>query len=162
MSRVGNFDGKSLDQGNSSGVLEDIKGTVKIAVDEGDKRQQPEGQTSKALKAPVEAGRITTKDGQNLSITLRGKGYNNFAQLSFQKGETFTLAVTSKEEGELEIGLLSISTEQEYGEFVKTGTGKVSITIPEDGEYRIYVRNHATDTADFQLRLSKAIEGPIA
>lgn len=159
---IGNFDGKSLDKKNSSGVLKNIKGTLKIAVDEGDKRQQQEGQPSKSLAAPVEGGRITTRDGQNLSITLRGNGYNNFAELSFQKGETFTLLVTSKEEGELEIGLLSISTGEEYGEFVKTGTGKVSITIPEDGDYLIYIRNHASVAADFKLELSKAIEGPIA
>lgn len=114
-----------------------------------------------ALAAPVEAGRITTRDGQNLSITLNGGGYNNFAELPFQKGEKFTLSVTSQEERELEIGLLSISTDQEYGEVVKTGTGTVSITIPEDGEYRIYVRNHAADAAEFTLQLSKAIEGPI-
>lgn len=159
---IGNFDGKSLDKKNSSGVLENITGTVKIVVDEGAKRQQQEGKSSKSLAAPVEGGRITTRDGQNLSITLRGNGYNDFAELPFQKGETFTLSVTSKEERELEIGLLSISTDQEYGEFVKTGTGKVSITIPEDGDYRIYIRNHASDTADFKLELSKAIEGPIA
>lgn len=158
---IGNFDGKSLDKGNSSGVLDNITGTVSIAVDEGDKHKQSNEQALESLEAPEVGGFITTSDGQNLSVSIKGKGYNNFAELPFKKGETFTMWITSKEERELEIGLLSISTEQEYGEVIKTGTGEVSITIPEDGDYRVYIRNHDSRSADFELQLSQAIEGPI-
>lgn len=159
---VGNFDGKSLDPENSSGALRNIKGTVKLAVDEGDSRQQSEGQAGEIKGAPVEGGSISTRDGEHLSVSaFRSGEYTNFAELPFQQGETFTLSVISQEALDLEVGLLSISTDEEFGERVKSLTGEVSITIPEDGEYRIYLRNHATEPADFELHLSKAIEGPI-
>lgn len=76
---IGNFDGKSLDKGNSSGVLENITGSVSIVVDEGDKHKQSNEQASESLAAPEVGGFITTSDGQNLSVTINGKGYNNFA-----------------------------------------------------------------------------------
>jgi len=118
----------------------------------------------KASEAPtsvIETGSIETKDGKNLSIWLGGEATNNFGELPFNKGESFTLTVTSEEERSLEIGLISISTEQVYSELVKTGKGTVVISIPEDGKYRVYVRNKSLDAADFDLKLSKAIKGPI-
>jgi hypothetical protein len=78
-------------------------------------------------------GGIETKDGKNLSIRLTGGASIQFGELPFQKGETFTLSVISEEERALAIGIMSISTEQVYSDLVKTGTGTVSITIPEDG-----------------------------
>lgn len=118
-------------------------------------------QASKAPSSAIETGGIETKDGKNLSIRLTGGASIQFGELPFQKGETFTLSVISEEERALAIGIMSISTEQVYSDLVKTGTGTVSITILEDGDYRIYVSNKASDAADFELKLSKAIEGPI-
>jgi hypothetical protein len=126
-----------------------------------EKIPQSAEQTSGAPSSAIESGGIETKDGKNLSIRLTGGAYINFGEMPFQKGETFTLSVISEEESALEIGIMSISTEQVYSDLVKTGTGTVSITIPEDGDYRIYVSNKASDAADFKLKLSKAIEGPI-
>lgn len=119
-------------------------------------------QTSEAPVSAVEAGGIETKDGKNLSIKLNGEATINFAELPFQKGEVFTLSVVSEEERALEIGIMSISTKQVYSDLVKSRTGSVNITVPEDGDYRIYISNKASDAANFELKLSKAIEGPIA
>lgn len=116
---------------------------------------------SEAPTSVIVAGSIETRDGKDLFIKLVGGASNNFGELPFKKGESFTLLVTSEEERALEIGLMSISTEQVYSELVRTGTGTVVIPIPEDGKYRVYVNNKSSYAADFELKLSKAIEGPI-
>ena len=116
---------------------------------------------SKAPSPAMESGGIETKDGKHLFIWLAGGASVQFGELSFQKGETFTLSVFSEEERALAIGIISISTGQVYSDLVKTGTGTVSIPIPEDGDYRVHVGNQSSDAANFELRLSQAIPGAI-
>ena len=110
----------------------------------------------------MEGGSIETKDGQNLSVRLAGGASVQFGELAFRKGETFELSASGEAERPLKLGIVSISTGQVYGDLVETGTGTVSLAIPEDGEYRIYVGNEASAPAVFELRLSRAIDGPIA
>lgn len=109
----------------------------------------------------IEVGSIETNDGKNLKISMGGGTENNFGKLSFRKGDTFKISVVSENDGELEIGIMSITTEQVFSDIVKNGEGKFIITIPEDGEYRIYVSNKDEQSAIFDMKLSKAIEGPI-
>lgn len=157
---IGNFDGKSLDPDNSGGLLENIQGTVRIVVDEGAKRKPTPEPLSETKGAPAQGGSIATQDGQHLSVSAFRR-YTNFAKVPFQKGETFTLSVIGEEALDVEVGLLLISTDAEFGGRVNAAGGEVNITIPADGEYRIYMRNHAEEPANFELHLSKVIEGPL-
>ncbi|MGW8444242.1 hypothetical protein ACWGXJ_25355 [Paenibacillus sp. S33] len=111
--------------------------------------------------ASIKVGTIDTKDGKNLKISMAGGTKNNFGELSFHKGETFTISVESKYQGELEIGIMSITTEQVFSDIVSVEKGEFIIKIPEDGDYRIYVGNKDVKSTTFDLKLSKAIEGPI-
>lgn len=56
-----------------------------------------------------QAGSIETKDGKDLFIRIIGESSNNFGELPFRKGESFTLSVRTEEESSLEIGIMSIS-----------------------------------------------------
>lgn len=107
-------------------------------------------------------GMIETKDGKNLDIYMDELSRsNNFGELPFEQGESFKMIVTSEELNQLEIGLMSISSEQIYSEVVESGTGSVVIKVPESGMYRIYVNKISSEPAHFKLELGKAIEGPI-
>ncbi|MDQ0170630.1 hypothetical protein [Paenibacillus tundrae] len=106
-------------------------------------------------------GMIETKDSKNLDIYMSASRSNNFGQLPFKQDESFKMVVTSEKVNELEIGLMSIANERIYSEIVKSGTGSVTIKVPESGMYRIYVNNLSPDSVQFQLKLGKAIEGPI-
>jgi hypothetical protein len=94
-------------------------------------------------------------------LLMSGGAKNYFGELSFRKGETFKISVVSENDVELEIGILSITTEQVFSDIVKSGEGEFTITIPEAGEYRIYVSNKDEQSTNFVMKLSKAIEGPI-
>lgn len=72
------------------------------------------------------------------------------------------MSVVNEEEKTLEIGIMSISTKQVYSDLVKSRIGSVNVTVSEDGNYRIYIGNKASEAANFELNFSKAIEGPIA
>ncbi|WP_338542486.1 hypothetical protein [Paenibacillus tundrae] len=106
-------------------------------------------------------GMIETKDSKNLDIYMSASRSNNFGQLPFKQDESFKMVVTSEKVNELEIGLMSMTDEQIYSEIVESGTGSVTIKVPESGMYRIYVNNLSPDSVQFQLKLGKAIEGPI-
>lgn len=109
----------------------------------------------------IAVGSIETNDGKNLKISMGGGTENNFGKLSLRKGETFNISVVSGNDGELEIGIMSITTEQVFSHIVKSEEGEFIITIPEDGEYRIYVSNKNDLPVTFDMKLSKAIEGPV-
>nr|WP_154892614.1 hypothetical protein [Paenibacillus xylanexedens] len=109
----------------------------------------------------IKVGTIESKDGKSLKISMDGGSKNNFGVLTFHKGETFTISVESEYQGELEIGIMSKTTEKVFSEVVKSEKGEFNITIPEDGEYRVYVGNKDAKATNFILKLSKAIEGPI-
>ncbi len=107
------------------------------------------------------SGEIDTMDGKDLSIWLTAGSSNNFGERDLLKGEAITWTVECEQERELNIGIMSISTEKVYSEIVKVGTGTITFTIPEDGNYRIYVENNSLDDANFHLILDKKLEGPI-
>lgn len=106
-------------------------------------------------------GMIESKDSKNLDIYMSDSRSTNFGQLPFKQSESFKMVVTSEKVNELEIGLMSMTDEQIYSEIVESGTGNVTIKVPESGMYRIYVNNLSPDSVQFQLKLGKAIEGPI-
>lgn len=118
-------------------------------------------QVSGTETSSIKVGSIETNDGKNLKISMDGGTKNNFGELSFRKGETFKISVLSENDGELEIGILSINTEEVFSDIVKSRENEVIITVPEDGEYRIYISNKDEQSATFDMKLSKAIEGPI-
>lgn len=112
-------------------------------------------------------------DKENIEITTSISSYDNknyniwfvedvtFGYLPLKKGEDFSLTVTSKQKRTIEIGIKSVSTDQLYSQKVKSGTGTMITTIPEDGEYRIYVKNHsAAKAVEIDLMLSKTMIGP--
>ncbi|MBN2981360.1 MULTISPECIES: hypothetical protein [Cohnella] len=109
----------------------------------------------------IEAGSIETMDGQDLSIGLGGERSNNFAIIPWTKGETVEFSVENESESKLEIGIMSVATERIYSRIVEYGSETVAIPVPEDGEYRIYVKNHDSEAARFRLILSEPIEGPL-
>ncbi|WP_139992214.1 hypothetical protein [Paenibacillus paridis] len=117
---------------------------------------------AKTLESQVNmSGSIETNDGKNLSIWMAPMRSNNFGIIPWTQGETFTLTVESVREQELEIGIMSVSTDEIYSETIESGTGSVDIVIPEDGDYRVFIQNNELNKAEFLLKLSKAIEGPI-
>lgn len=107
------------------------------------------------------AGGIDTTDGKDLSIWLIAGSSNNFGERALVKGETITWTVKCEQERELIIGIMSMSTEIVYSELVKVGTGTVTLTIPKDGDYRIYVKNNSLSDANFRLILDRKLEGAI-
>ncbi|OAB40870.1 hypothetical protein PMSD_00840 [Paenibacillus macquariensis subsp. defensor] len=120
------------------------------------KEEAPQDQSTVRL-----AGGIETTDGKDLAIWLIAGSSNNFGERALVKGETITWNVKSEQDRELIIGIMSVSTEKVYSELVKVGTGTVSLTIPEDGDYRIYVKNNSVSDANFRLILDRKLEGAI-
>ncbi|RXZ79093.1 M56 family metallopeptidase [Paenibacillaceae bacterium] len=108
-----------------------------------------------------EGGGIQSSDGKLLSIWLGANQSTNFGKAAWAEGETITWKVESEDAGELEIGVISVTTNIVYSETVRTGTGNVVLTIPEDGEYRIYINNKSSESANFQLELHEPMEGPL-
>lgn len=106
-------------------------------------------------------GGIDTTDGKDLLVGLTAGSTNNFGKRDLVKGEVITWTIESEQERILEIGIMSVSTKKVISELVKSGTGAVTLTIPEDGDYRIYVKNNSVDDAKFLLKLDKKLEGPI-
>lgn len=109
----------------------------------------------------IVAGSIETKDGKDLSIWLAAGNDNNFAVMDRTQGETLTMRVESEQEGKLEVGIMSVSTDKIYSKSVPHGTGTVTITVPADGEYRVYIKNHSVEEAHFRLILDKQLTGPL-
>ncbi|OPA73049.1 hypothetical protein BVG16_30745 [Paenibacillus selenitireducens] len=109
----------------------------------------------------IKLGGIDTSDGKDLLIWLIGGSSNNFGKRDLVKGETITWTVACEQERELKIGIMSVSTKKIYSEIVNDGTGTVTFTIPEDGDYRIYVENNSLDDAHFHLILDEKLEGAI-
>lgn len=118
-------------------------------------------ENGKSEASSIKVGTIESKDGKSLKISMAGGSKNNFGELAFHNGETFTISVESEYQGELEIGIMSITTEKVFSEVVKSEKGEFNITIPEDGRYRVYIGNKDAKSTTFILKLSKAIEGPI-
>lgn len=111
--------------------------------------------------APVAGATISSTDGRVLDVSLQAEGMINFSVLSLQQDDVFTLDVSGLQAGVLEVGLLSIANNQIHTGTVNSEQNHVSITVPESGEYRIYLHNLANQRAEFQLELGEAIEGPI-
>ncbi|MFM1654771.1 M56 family metallopeptidase [Brevibacillus sp. B_LB10_24] len=118
------------------------------------------GPTQSSEGAAREGGGISTSNGKDLTVWLAAEHENNFGQAAWAKGETVTWSVACEQVRELEIGIMSVSTEKVYSKRVATGTGTITITVPEDGDYRIYVKNHAKEVAKFLLKLDKDF-GPL-
>jgi len=112
-------------------------------------------------ESPIAVGFIETKDGQTLDIQMAPGTSNNFGIMPRSKGEMVSMSVSSDQERALVVGIMSVSTEEIYSERLETGTGTITVTVPEDGDYRIYVSNDAIVAAHFQLKLDRALEGPI-
>lgn len=94
-------------------------------------------------------------------VRLTAGGNNNFWEIGLLKGEVITWTIESEQGRILEIGIMSVSTKKVISEMVNYGTCIVILTIPEDGDYRIYVKYNSVDDAKFLLRLDKKLEGPI-
>ncbi|WP_277468366.1 MULTISPECIES: hypothetical protein [unclassified Paenibacillus] len=71
------------------------------------------------------------------------------------------MKVESDQEYKLEIGIMSVSSNQVYSEVVPGGTGEIKITVPADGDYRVYIKNHAAKEAHFRLILDEPLTGPL-
>lgn len=113
-------------------------------------------------KSVVVIGGISASaDGKEMSIQMAGGSSNNFAQETWAKGETISFSVSNSQEQELEIGIMSIATEEVFSGNIRTGTGTVDIKVPEDGNYRIYIKNHSADVADFEVKLNKELLSPL-
>ncbi|WP_054941318.1 hypothetical protein [Paenibacillus ihuae] len=109
----------------------------------------------------IVSGGIETKDGKDLSIWLAAGRDNNFAVMSRKQDETLTMSVESEQEIKLEIGIISVSSDKIYSESIPSGTGTVTITVPEDGDYRVYIKNHSALEAHFRLILDEPLTGPL-
>lgn len=118
--------------------------------------------TTSSKESVVATAEISASaDGKDLKIRMSGGNSNNFGRETWGKGEIISFSVTNSEEQELEIGLMSVETEEIISETLRTGTGIVEITIPEDGVYRIYIKNHAPDPANFEVNLNKELLSPL-
>ncbi|MFE4710285.1 hypothetical protein ACFRAM_05350 [Paenibacillus sp. NPDC056722] len=119
-------------------------------------------ETQPAEVASLVLGGIETSDGKKLTIDLGAGRDNNFAKMAWKKDEDIIFSVQCEQEQELEVGIMSVSTDEVYSGTVATGTGKVTITVPKDGDYRVYIKNHTDHAAHFILELNKKLEGPLA
>lgn len=71
------------------------------------------------------------------------------------------MSVESGQENELEIGIKSVSSDRVYSESIPSGTGTVTITVPEDGEYHVYLKNKSAVEAHFRLIMDEPLTGPL-
>jgi len=111
--------------------------------------------------AAVEGGSIRTSDGKELLIQLAAGTGNNFGKTARVNGEKIIFSVECDKARELEIGIISADTGRIYSQIVNVGTGVVEVAVPADGDYRIYVHNHANEAAQFRLTLNKPIDAPL-
>ncbi|WP_221797977.1 hypothetical protein [Paenibacillus typhae] len=109
----------------------------------------------------VVAELLSTSDGKDLSVTLAAGNDTNFAIMNEKQGVILTMRVESEQENKLEIGIMSVSSDQVYSEVVPGGTGEIKIAVPADGEYRMYIKNHSSNEAKFHLILNKPLTGPL-
>ncbi len=123
--------------------------------------QEQTSETQTPEESVIVSGGIETKDGKNLSIWLAAGRDNNFAVMRRKQDETLTMSVESDQEIKLEIGIISVSSDKIYSESVLSGTGTVTITVPEDGDYRVYIKNHSALEAHFRLILDEPLTSPL-
>ncbi|MFC3747640.1 hypothetical protein [Paenibacillus sp. GCM10012306] len=124
--------------------------------------QESQMEVQPAEVSSLVLGGIETSDGKKLTIDLAAGRDNNFAKMTWKKDEPIIFSVQCEQERELEVGIMSVSTDKVYSGTVATGTGEVTITVPEDGDYRVYIKNHTDKVAHFILELNKKLEGPLA
>ncbi|AIQ48128.1 hypothetical protein R70723_21110 [Paenibacillus sp. FSL R7-0273] len=117
--------------------------------------------TTPPAESNIATGEIDTTDGQNLSVRLSAGMGTNFAVMNKKQGDVLVMKVESDEGNKLEIGILSVSSDEVYSEVIPGGTGEITITVPEDGDYRVYIKNHAAQEAHFRLILDEALTGPL-
>lgn len=104
---------------------------------------------------------LGTSDGKDLSVTLGAGRDTNFAVMNKKQGDILVMNVESDQEYKLEIGIMSVSSDQVYSEVVPGGTGEIKITVPADGDYGMYIKNHAAKEARFRLILDEPLTGPL-
>lgn len=105
-------------------------------------------------------GSVTLEDGTGskdledsgdtwMSISA-GKEFD-IGKSTWGKGEQITLFIKSERENELEVGIKALSTGTVDSETIKSGTGKVIIPIPADGEYQIIIKNNSRSSAKVSI-----------
>ncbi|MGE7948938.1 hypothetical protein [Lysinibacillus sp. NPDC093688] len=103
----------------------------------------------------VESGRAKlSQNGKEIEMRLIGGAELNLGNERLEKGKNITFSLVSDEEREIEIGIISISTEEIYSNIVKNGNGIVDIIVPYNDDYSIYVKNNDSDTANLNIKLN--------
>lgn len=106
-------------------------------------------------KIAVEAGQAKlSPNGKEIEIGLIGGADLNIGKEQLEKDKTITFSLESKEESEIVIGIMSVSTKEIYSDVVKNGTGIVDILVPQNDEYRIYVKNNDTNSVNLNIELN--------
>lgn len=100
-------------------------------------------------------------EGNDLTVSLGAERDTNFAIMNEKQGDVLTMKVESEQENKLEIGIMSVSSDQVYSEVIPDGTGEIKITVPADGEYRMFIKNHSSKGVTFRLILDKPLTGPL-
>lgn len=105
--------------------------------------------------AAVEAGQAKlSPNGKEIEIGLIGGADLNIGKEQLEKDRTITFSLESKEESEIVIGIMSVSTKEIYSDVVENGTGIVDILVPQNDEYRIYVKNNDTNSVNLNIELN--------
>jgi|GEM_PF-4933648 len=103
----------------------------------------------------VESGRAKlSQSGKEIDMWLIGGAELNLGNERLEKGKNITFSLESDEEREIEIGIISTSTEEIYSNIVKNGNGIVDIIVPHNDDYSIYVKNNESDITNLKIELN--------
>ena len=125
--------------------------------------------TPDASPAASEAARVTSSDnGMNQDVTLFADGVFRAGGESWKKGQEIAFTVESSNVFDAEIGITAVPADGGYDKvFSKTvninpKSQVVSIIVPDDGIYGIYYKNCTSGQVSFNIKMSKALQSPLA
>ncbi len=122
---------------------------------------------------------IMSKEVATASISISGEENKTFMEVemiangrssggceTWQKDEEISFTLKSSERAEIEIGILPVLENGDYGEVlsqtceIDAQDKKISIKVPVDGEYGICFINKENTGVSFQVEIDRALVNP--
>ena len=101
-----------------------------------------------------------------MEVEMEANGRSSAGCETWQKDEEISFVVKSSERAKVEIGILPVLENGDYGEALSQSCEidvqgkKISIKVPADGEYGICFINKENIGISFQVEIDKVLENP--
>lgn len=121
------------------------------------------------MSEEVATASISISEEENktlMEIEMIANGRTSAGCETWQKDEEISFTVKSSERAEIEIGILPVLENGDYGKAlsqtceIDTQDKKISIKVPSDGEYGISFINKGSESVSFQVEIDKVLENP--